>query len=197
MTEEVNMMQKAIEHLIKKEFSIVLKIIKLNTTEALEYKTSSKATMLHLVSLHGDYDTACYLLQQEDQEIDVKDERSFTPFIEACKNGHIKIAEALLGIGAELNEASGYGFTGLHEAAYMGHQDIIELILMTKDVDMPLAQTKEDKNTFIHILDENKHDDILKYIKTNEACSWIIEQCDKTITNKKGVTIQDILEKLE
>ncbi|MBL8211434.1 MAG: ankyrin repeat domain-containing protein [Bryobacterales bacterium] len=59
----------------------------------------------------------------------------------ACRNGHVDVAEALLGRGADINHRGFFGATGLHWAAANGHRETVEF-LVARGADRTLEDTQ-------------------------------------------------------
>ena len=61
-------------------------------------------------------------------EINVKNNRGWTPLHWAANNGHATIVEYLLTKGAEINVKDNRGRTPLHLAADNGRKDVVALL---------------------------------------------------------------------
>lgn len=59
------------------------------------------------------------------------EQNGFTPLHVACKKNRIKVVELLLRFQANLEAATESGLTSLHVSAFMGHQNIVLLLLQT------------------------------------------------------------------
>ncbi|HQS74668.1 MAG: hypothetical protein B7Y56_00755 [Gallionellales bacterium 35-53-114] len=68
-------------------------------------------------------------------DLEVKDERGWTPLMIAAANGQEKLTQLLIHSGARLTAKDVNGFTPLHWAAFKGMTSIVELLL-SKDVDV-------------------------------------------------------------
>lgn len=73
-------------------------------------------------------------------DLEVKDERGWTPLMIAAANGKEKLTELLIHSGARLMAKDVNGFTPLHWAAFKGMSNIVKL-LISKEVDID-AQSK-------------------------------------------------------
>jgi uncharacterized protein len=73
-------------------------------------------------------------------DLEVKDERGWTPLMIAAANGKEKLTELLIHSGARLMAKDVNGFTPLHWAAFKGMSNIVTL-LISKEVDID-AQSK-------------------------------------------------------
>ncbi|XP_070537299.1 uncharacterized protein [Ptychodera flava] len=72
---------------------------------------------------------ACFNVQDAPLLQRVIAERAFIALYLACHRGHVKLTQALLGIGADYTGRTSYGRTPLHAAACQGHLEIIELLI--------------------------------------------------------------------
>nr|XP_006816937.1 PREDICTED: uncharacterized protein LOC102803060 [Saccoglossus kowalevskii] len=72
---------------------------------------------------------ACFNVQDAPVIQRVIAERAFVALFIASHRGHVKMAEALLAVGADLTGRTSYGRTVLHAAASQGHLEIIDLLL--------------------------------------------------------------------
>lgn len=68
-------------------------------------------------------------------DLEIKDERGWTPLIIAAANGKEKLTQLLIHSGARLTARDVNGFTPLHWAAFKGMSAIVELLL-SKEVDI-------------------------------------------------------------
>lgn len=68
-------------------------------------------------------------------DLEVKDERNWTPLMIAAANGKTNLAKILIHSGARLTARDVNGFTPLHWAAFKGMTSIVELLL-SKEVDI-------------------------------------------------------------
>ncbi|KAI8770453.1 ankyrin repeat domain-containing protein 39 [Biomphalaria glabrata] len=91
---------------------------------------------------------------QKGNSVDVnsRDKYGYTALHYASRNGHLPVCQTLLNYHADVNIATqGSGTTPLHRAAYMGHTEIVELLLahcadpMAQDCDgmTPLHKSAE------------------------------------------------------
>jgi len=69
-------------------------------------------------------------------DLEVKDERGWTPLMIAAANGMEKLTQMLIHNGARLMAKDVNGFTPLHWAAFMGMANTVELILSRDVVDI-------------------------------------------------------------
>lgn len=68
-------------------------------------------------------------------DLEVKDERGWTPLMIAAANGQEKLTQLLIHSGARLTARDINGFTPLHWAAFKGMSNIVQLLL-SKEVDI-------------------------------------------------------------
>jgi len=54
-----------------------------------------------------------------------------TPISQASYNGHLKIVQALIAVGADMNKASNYGYTPISLASENGHLEVVDVLLRT------------------------------------------------------------------
>ena len=62
-------------------------------------------------------------------DLNVRDEKGYTPLIIACYNNQYAAAELLLRNGADVNAGDMGGNTALMGAAFKGHADIVQLLI--------------------------------------------------------------------
>nr|XP_015803847.2 ankyrin repeat and EF-hand domain-containing protein 1a isoform X1 [Nothobranchius furzeri]XP_015803849.2 ankyrin repeat and EF-hand domain-containing protein 1a isoform X1 [Nothobranchius furzeri] len=62
--------------------------------------------------------------------VDVQDEYYKTPLMVACSIGNIEMVQYLLRRGAHVNSHDEFLWTPLHHAAFEGHRDIVELLVL-------------------------------------------------------------------
>ena len=92
---------------------------------------------LHSVAEHGHLKLMEFLLYTDsdiNEEID-----GYTPFIEACRKGHIEIVNLLINsskkYGIDLNYCGSYyhSLTGFMHACFSGHVDIVKLMITSSE----------------------------------------------------------------
>jgi len=96
------------------------------------------ATAVHAASSAGHTSTIQLLLKSDAATlIDIKDLMKRTPLSHACEMGHVKVIEALIANGADVNDAQDQGgLSLLHWAAIGGHADVCQLLInVGMDVD--------------------------------------------------------------
>ena len=101
-------------------------------------------TYLHLAAKTGQIEAFKTALNEE-EDINIKNERGETSFHLACKNGHLKIVQLLLkklktifdlganfvfdNHGTDINAPTKYGNTALHLACIGGLSDVVKILL--------------------------------------------------------------------
>lgn len=78
---------------------------------------------------------AIHLFLSSGVDLEIKDERGWTPLIIAAANGKDRLTQLLIHNGARLMARDVNGFTPLHWAAFKGMSNIVEL-LIAKEVDI-------------------------------------------------------------
>ena len=78
---------------------------------------------------HNDAALTEALLQAEDVDVDVRDERQHSALMLAAYGGHLAIVALLLRYGADPNATDSSGNTVLMCAAFNGHIDTVRLLL--------------------------------------------------------------------
>jgi ankyrin repeat protein len=98
--------------------------------QAFQETDTKGRTALHYAASWDKNDIVSFLLGQGAQA-NSRDEDSSTPFMMACKEGHMGVVKALLEhMGPEaLQETDEGGRTALHFAAYRGHQETATFLL--------------------------------------------------------------------
>ena len=90
-------------------------------------------TYMHLAAQYGQTDMFEIILNQEDNK-NPKSKYGFeTPFLIACRKGHMNIALIILEksdeLKIELNTQDNYGSTAFHTACWNGNSEIAEMIM--------------------------------------------------------------------
>lgn len=88
-----------------------------------------------LKAIEAENDEAIHVFLSSGIDLEVKDERGWTPLIIAAANGQEKLTQLLIHSGARLTAKDINGFTPLHWAAFKGMANIVELLL-SKEVDV-------------------------------------------------------------
>ena len=89
-------------------------------------------TYMHIAAECGQVDMFEKLLDEEENK-NPKTHRGITPFLVACKKGHLNIALILLKkcneFKIDLNSQDKYGQTAFHLACWKGHSEIAEMLM--------------------------------------------------------------------
>jgi hypothetical protein len=93
-----------------------------------------------LKAVENDNDEAVRVFLSSGVNLEVKDERGWTPLMIATANGKGSLAQLLIHSGARTNARDINGFTPLHWAALLGMSNIV-VLLISKGVDVD-AQSK-------------------------------------------------------
>jgi ankyrin repeat protein len=88
-----------------------------------------------LKAVESDSTEAIHVFLSSGIDLEVKDERGWTPLMIAAANGQEKLTQLLIHSGARLLSRDINGFTPLHWAAFKGMSNIVEL-LISKEVDI-------------------------------------------------------------
>lgn len=88
-----------------------------------------------LKSIENDNHEAVHVYLSSGIDLEVKDERGWTPLMIAAANGKEVLTKLLIHSGARLMARDMNGFTPLHWAAFKGMPNIVEL-LISKEVDV-------------------------------------------------------------
>ena len=87
-------------------------------------------TPLHLTAYFGQKEIASFLLEQGAEiHIRAKNENENTPLQAAIANKQSELVAFLIEKGSDVNAVKSGGWTGLHEAALLGNEEIIILLL--------------------------------------------------------------------
>lgn len=62
-------------------------------------------------------------------DLEVRDDRNWTPLMVAAFNGNLEFAQLLIKCGARISTRDKNGYTPLHWAAYNGHVDVIKMLI--------------------------------------------------------------------
>jgi hypothetical protein len=101
-------------------------------TERLGYNFTPQG---FLKAVENDHAEAIHVFLSAGIDLEVKDERGWTPLMIAAANGQEKLTQLLIHSGARLTARDVNGFTPLHWAAFKGMSTIVELLL-SKEVDI-------------------------------------------------------------
>jgi len=67
----------------------------------------------------------------------------YTPFMIACKNGHMECVLYFLELGVDVCQQNAEGYTGLLLAGFHGHTQIVSLLIRETEGDQVYIQTKD------------------------------------------------------
>lgn len=82
-------------------------------------------------------------LERIDQNVDVREETyKQTPLMYACRAGHSEAVNQLLDLGASVKAISARGRTPLFEAIEHRHDEVVDLLLSNRDIDLNLIPEK-------------------------------------------------------
>jgi hypothetical protein len=155
------------------DLALVKKIVDSGTS--LQLTTPANQTALHYVALaeKPNIELAEWLLRQGIL-INVMDSQGNTALSLAVERGHLDLVIVLIQAGALLDFSHAQGWSLLHLAAYHGHMRLVKYLVEEAKIS-PLTFDKQG-NTALMLAFENKHEDIVSYLK-----AW-------TIGNLKGHT---------
>ncbi|GAB6460548.1 ankyrin repeat domain-containing protein [Bacillus cereus] len=139
----------------------VVEFIKTNPSAVNEFSEDGW-TLLHLAAYFGQKEIASFLLESgADIHIRAKNENENTPLQAAIANKQSELVAFLIEKGSEVNVMQSGGWTGLHEAALLGNEEIIVLLLKNGANKMI---EKNDGKTAYDIALEKGHEHLLHYL---------------------------------
>ncbi|MFP3023396.1 MAG: ankyrin repeat domain-containing protein, partial [Wolbachia sp.] len=118
-------------------------------------------TPLHYTAWRGRLEAAEFLVNRR-ANINAADNSGKKPVHVAVENNNKNIIEFLLSKGVSVNEADKNGSTPLHYASWNGCLDVVEY-LIGKGADISVKD--KDGKTPLNAAIDQKHDDIIKYLK--------------------------------
>lgn len=122
-------LQSITEAIISCNKKKVEEFIKTNPSIVNEFSEDGWAP-LHLAAYFGQEELASFLLESgADLHIRAKNENENTPLQAAIANKQIELVAFLIEKGSDVNVMQSGGWTGLHEAALLGNEEIIILLL--------------------------------------------------------------------
>ena len=134
------------------------------------------STALHVASEAGHENIVQYLLEVGKANINCRDNRKYTPLINACNRGHLRVAFMLLRHGADYSLRQMWGMCAYDMAKYRGYASICHLfedgvesdkIFDTKEIYVDRKWFKYDLHLVRHgTVNSVKVDDTHFYIKT-------------------------------
>ncbi|EOQ30898.1 TPA: ankyrin repeat domain-containing protein [Bacillus cereus] len=140
----------------------VVEFIKMNPSAVNKFSDDGW-TLLHLAAYLGQKELASFLLESgADIHIRAKNENENTPLQAAIANKQSELVAFLIEKGSDVNVIQSGGWTGLHEAALLGSEEIIILLLENGASKMI---KKNDGRTAYYIALEKGHDHLLHHLK--------------------------------
>ncbi|XP_055931076.1 uncharacterized protein LOC129961598 [Argiope bruennichi] len=97
-------------------------------------RTINGLTPLHLAVLENHYDVVLTLLEKEEHVDATQAFYGVTVLHLAAGRGHLKLVEAFIERGADVNFYSDMHLTPLHYAARGGHKDVVEFLIANKSM---------------------------------------------------------------
>ena len=94
-----------------------------------DFVFSPKRSVFSYVAEYRDDILLSFLIESEQNMLDVKDIKGRTPLCWAIINGRLKIVKLLLEKGANIKEAAFNGLTPIHQASIHGHIEVVKLLL--------------------------------------------------------------------
>ena len=129
-------------------------------------------TYMHRAAQYGQTDMFEIILNQEDN----KNPKYWfeTPFLIACRKGHMNIALMILKksdeLKIEVNTKNNYGFTAFHIACWNGHLEIAEMIMKySSQLKIDLNSKDENDETAFHGACRNGKSEIAEIIMKNSS----------------------------
>ncbi|WP_237980245.1 ankyrin repeat domain-containing protein [Bacillus thuringiensis] len=119
-------------------------------------------TLLHLAAYFGQKELASFLLESgADIHSRAKNENENTPLQAAIANKQSELVAFLIEKGSDVNVIQSGGWTGLHEAALLGNEEIIVLLLKNG---ANKTIKKNDGKTAYDIALEKGHEHLLDHL---------------------------------
>ncbi|QWU45537.1 ankyrin repeat domain-containing protein [Bacillus sp. NP247] len=120
-------------------------------------------TPLHLAAYFGQKEIASFLLEHgANIHIRAKNENENTPLQAAIANKQSELVAFLIEKGSDVNAVQSGGWTGLHEAALLGNEEIIILLLENR---ANKTIKKNDGKTAYDIALEKGHEHLLHHLQ--------------------------------
>lgn len=108
-----------------------------------------------------------FFIKKDKQNLNKKDNNGETALMHAARNGNIKIATKLFNYKQNINEINNFGYTALMIAIENEHQDIINLLLKQKDID--INKTNKFGWTALMFAAKFKNTEVVKILVEKEA----------------------------
>ncbi|CAI0654143.1 unnamed protein product, partial [Colletotrichum noveboracense] len=132
-----------------------------DAAKQMDSSSETSSSPLYYATALGLVAVVKHLIHNCENNVDQKGKLGRTPLYVACKNGNAKLAEMLLGIGADIVIKNDGGSTPLHVASYNGHIDVVKL-LFEKGADVTV--TDNDGWTPLFVASYNGHMDVVKLL---------------------------------
>lgn len=98
------------------------------------------------------------ILLQDGHDVDVQEETyGQTPLIYACRAGHVDVVVQLLDHGACVTKFSLRGRTAMFEAIDQNHEEIVNHLLVVKELDINAVQPKHSNRTALMLAADREH----------------------------------------
>ncbi|GAM27666.1 hypothetical protein SAMD00019534_108420, partial [Acytostelium subglobosum LB1] len=110
--------------------------------------TMGDIPQLHDAILDNDYNKVKAMIESGNHKIDEGDFGGLQPLHFCARMGNVKMAELLLGAGADINADNHYGSTPMHEAVRRGEVEMVKFLIARK-ADLTLGDI--DENTPLHL----------------------------------------------
>ena len=158
----MEILQSIVQAAISGNKEKVVEFIKTNPTAVKEFSEDGW-TLLHLAAYFGQKELASFLLESgADIHIRAKNENENTPLQAAIANKQSELVAFLIEKGSEVNVIQSGGWTGLHEAALLGNEEII-MLLLENGANKTIK--KNDGKTAYDIALEKGYDHLLHYLQ--------------------------------
>ncbi|HFJ9437813.1 MULTISPECIES: ankyrin repeat domain-containing protein [Bacillus] len=158
----MGILQSIVQAVISDNKAEVVEFIKTNPSDVNEFSDDGW-TLLHLSAYFGQKEIASFLLESgADIHSRAKNENENTPLQAAIANKQSELVAFLIEKGADINVIQSGGWTGLHEAALLGSEEIVMLLL---ENGANKAIKKNDGKTAYDIALEKGYDHLFHHIK--------------------------------
>ncbi|KAJ8607285.1 hypothetical protein CTAYLR_009528 [Chrysophaeum taylorii] len=132
-------------------------------------------TALHYAAMGGHLECVNLEVLRAGTTVDVKDKQGWTPFVCAAANGHLKVMDRLLALGADIGAVTDRGRTGLHWAAAKGRLDCV-LALLKRGADVRAIDKAG--MTPLHLAAQHGH---------VAVCTKLISKSEKPLSMKNNM----------
>lgn len=125
----MGILQSIVQAAISGNKEKVIEFIKMNPSAVNKFSDDGW-TLLHLAAYLGHKELARFLIESgADIHIRAKNENKNTPLQAAIANKKSELVAFLIEKGSDVNVIQSGGWTGLHEAALLGSEEIVMLLL--------------------------------------------------------------------